>query len=298
MKLIIGIPTMNRNSSLKLLLDDLFEYIASKKNHYISTSILIADNSPNLDAKHLIDNVCKNIKIDIEYLHIKELGIPYVRNSILAKAKDNLLLFLDDDTRIRPSSIENLLEYYENTGAPIIVSKNIITFDGQNNKKIFRPNLHESTKLYIGDIITSGLFLDLQNKSLQSIIFNTKLQFIGGSDYCFGIEVKEKNIPIAYCAECEIEEKYNGERATLAWDIKRHYRYGATFSYINIYILTKPNFEAIFKKIIYTTGKILIDTILALLGKRNLSSGLLYFSNLCGLLLGALGLVYHEYKRS
>lgn len=87
-------PTLNRG---RIVIESIEDVLAQ---NYSSYEIIVADQSD--DDKVLKEFCLKNPKI--KYLHLDTKGSPQARNAAIKMAKGDILLFFDDDIRIKDSN--------------------------------------------------------------------------------------------------------------------------------------------------------------------------------------------------
>lgn len=115
--------------------------------------------------------------------HIDNLGLAFVRNLGILKAKGSYLFFVDSDDWIEPNTIEVLLEAAIQTGANIVTAKTCVEYIGvsvpsscNGETTIIRRQdiLHSFIKGTLDDIVW--------NKFFHSTCFS-KIRFLDGHNY-------------------------------------------------------------------------------------------------------------------
>ncbi|AIY87674.1 glycosyltransferase protein [Thermotoga sp. Cell2] len=99
LKLLVGIPTLNRAKQLSKTLESI------SRNTIIPDKVLIVDQSDNDETwkatKEFMD------KLNIEYLKVDYKGLTKARNEILERSGDfDVITFLDDDVVLHKDYLE------------------------------------------------------------------------------------------------------------------------------------------------------------------------------------------------
>jgi len=94
-------PTLDRGEILVNSIKDIL------KQDYPSFEIIVVDQTEHQE-KEVIDFMKSNPKI--KYIHITKKSLPHARNVAATKAKGEILLFLDDDIRIKDP---NFISYHQ-----------------------------------------------------------------------------------------------------------------------------------------------------------------------------------------
>lgn len=105
-KLLVGIPTLNRADQLKNTLHSIL------RNTVLPQKIIIVDQSENEKTKHIVNYFRE--KLNIEYLNVNYKGLTKARNEILSYAKDfDVVTFLDDDVELDKNYFEEIVKAFQ-----------------------------------------------------------------------------------------------------------------------------------------------------------------------------------------
>jgi glycosyltransferase involved in cell wall biosynthesis len=107
-KMSVIIPTRDRSEDLALLLPQLFRQIT------LPHELIVVDDSQTCSTKKLLDSFASQAKLfscPIKYVKGTAKGIPVARNLGVKISTGNVLLFLDDDTKISSDLIERIVVF-------------------------------------------------------------------------------------------------------------------------------------------------------------------------------------------
>lgn len=126
------IPTMNREHSLLRTLEKLLIY------QYVPNEIIIVDQS-DVNNKNLIKNLndkLEYIKKDINIKHIiqEKPSLTKARNIGLEKAKNDIIIFMDDDVDVMKDTLKNVYSIMNDKNISMIAGIDIL--DTNSNSKI------------------------------------------------------------------------------------------------------------------------------------------------------------------
>lgn len=127
MKISLICATYNRSTELEQLLKSLVAQI------YKNFEIIIVDQNKN----GLIDEICKNYKLQLDLTHIKsdKLGLSTNRNLGIKAANGEILGFPDDDCTYYPDTLENIVNIFSHVNLDIIYGQ---IYNRQTQKEIMR----------------------------------------------------------------------------------------------------------------------------------------------------------------
>lgn len=106
-KISVVIPTCNRESALKKLLKLLQKQTLSKEIF----EVIVVDDGASNDTKKVIGSA--DVDYKITYARQNKQGPASARNSGILKSKNNLIVFLDDDTEPLPTCLEEHISMHK-----------------------------------------------------------------------------------------------------------------------------------------------------------------------------------------
>ncbi len=155
---------------------------------------------------------------------------------------------------------------------------------------------HQSHEMKTNWASTNNVFLKvsaLRNK----IIFSNKLNYVGGEDQLFFLNLNKLGKKIFWNSEAPVFEMNNKKRENFKWFIKRNLRYGtsAVIIYKSLYGNVVGYF-VLFIKLINDLKRLAICMIKSLFfSKKNFYLFIMYKMRVIGLLIGLLGFQIKEY---
>jgi len=197
MKITVGIATNNRPDYLDKCL------FSIKSNTYLPDEVIIADNSLGRESCVTV-NKYKNI-LPIKHIFETKSGTSHVRNAIIKAAKNDILVFIDDDTRLSKDYFKHVLLAHEKyskviaiQGKSISLPKNHLIVDMlyvEYQHWIYKHN----TNNYLDILDTKNASLKL--KKLKKLIFKFDpifAQFNKGEDFDLALFLVNKKEKILY----------------------------------------------------------------------------------------------------
>ena len=201
----IIIPTFNRYNVLASLLADL------EKQNYSNFEVLIIDQSWDFN-----EEFYKRYKYKINIIRQKTPALWRARNKGIETANSDLLLFLDDDSRLRPDWLFEHLKCIDYFKADISsgISKSKIGAKIPENYSYFR----------LSDQLDTGNVLIKKEVFIKCGLFDEKFEKMRMGDGEFGVRsflngFKNISNPKAYHEHLKI--KYGGLRYWGHWDAYR-----------------------------------------------------------------------------
>lgn len=280
---------------LKITVNSLFKL---KLNHKYLIEIIIIDNSKKKEIK----NYCKNLKlykqIKINHFHFIHKRIPVLRNKCLKESKkirSDYICFVDDDSIIPKNWILNNLKIFKKFNKCSIVS------GPQNSSKkniyydLLKPTYKNFSK--IKWCPTNNVMFKSRVLNKTKIIFDSRLNDIGGSDQLFFRKLNCEGYEIRWNAKNPVVETYQEKRNNLTWFIKRTYRYSTSSVLIDRYTfgVLKGSVYS-FVRFFFYLFKFLINIILIpLKPKINFLITLNYLTRFISIIFGLFGLFPKKY---
>jgi hypothetical protein len=242
-------------------------------------------------------------------VHEPEPGIAAARNRALTESADaDLLVFVDDDERPTADWLGLLLATYERTGAAGVVGPVVSEFVGTPHPWVAAGRFFDRRRLPTGTPIdvaaTNNLLLDLHEVRAVGATFDPRYGLSGGSDSLFTLRLTRAGRRLVWCDEAVVVDRVPAVRSTPRWVLARAFRMGNGWSRVSLELTTSPAAGAATRARLvgagavrlaggtarFATGALLRRTDLRARGARTLARG-------AGLVTGAVGFVYAEYRR-
>ncbi|MDJ0312328.1 glycosyltransferase [Arthrobacter sp. H35-D1] len=300
---VIAVLTYQRPDELKLIVPRLLEQAASVP---VEATVLVIDNSPEGNARGIVE------EFDAWNLHFAnevQPGISAGRNRALAESADvDLLVFIDDDELPSKEWLRALLVQYGSCGAAAVVGPVVADFSHEPSPWIVdgevftRRNFASGTRQDAA--ATSNLLLDLRQIRAMGLSFDERFGLSGGSDTLFTRQLVERGGSIIWCHEAIVVEPVPVGRLTREWVLRRSFRSGNSWSRVSLVLASSSGgrFKTRIDLSTHGGARLLGGASRFLLGLllRNVkhrAKGLQTTARGAGMISGACGYVYSEYRR-
>jgi len=230
---LIAIPTFRRSVRLKNLLPLLTQTLRTVHD----VEILVVDNNPLPNERKFVESFAKETKYRVHYVHESRAGVSNARNAAIDFASSRFIAFLDDDMEITENWIDSLVKVAvdHKTGVvfgPLIakfVAKFAEAADPRNTYLAsFYARHSKQTEAGVSEEAfgTGGCLIDLENCTLPTPAFDTRLNESGGEDDILFEALRASGTkfgwaPNALCYECVPKS-----RTTPEYIAKRNFGYG------------------------------------------------------------------------
>jgi glycosyltransferase involved in cell wall biosynthesis len=303
-RLVIAVLTFRRPGDLAEVVPALIRQAASVE---ADVTILVVDNDPDGGAADQVTAFAG--EHPVRYVHEPVPGIAFARNRALAESDDaRLLVFIDDDERPEPGWLRLLLETWRATGCAAVVGPVISQFDQPPSDWIAAGRFFVRRRMPTGTRVeiaaTNNLLLDLAVVRRIGARFDPRFGISGGSDSAFTRYLRAHGGDIVWCDEAVVHDIVPAERATRDWVLRRAYRVGNAWSRIHLTGARAGRRAVVRAKLLFRGAARVVAGSLryaAGLVTRRLvdrARGLRLVARGAGMLTGAFGLVYSEYKRT
>jgi succinoglycan biosynthesis protein ExoM len=272
----------------------------------IPTSVVVIDNDPRASAREHVQSLADR---RIRYVHEPTPGISAARNRAIDESVDaEVLIFIDDDERPVEGWLQSLLDIYLSTGADGVVGPVSSVFTGDLDPWIEAGGFFTRRRLATGTPVfvaaTNNLLISLPSLRQRGLRFEPRLGLVGSEDTLFTQLLSRDGGRIVWCAEALVHDVVPAERMTRSWVLKRAYRMGNGTSMVALMLARSPaeRRRARARQLLLGASRVALGLARMLLGRlsgslsrraggaRNCARGL-------GLITGAFGYVYAEYRR-
>jgi hypothetical protein len=301
----VAVLTFRRPDDLSALLPVLTEQVQGAS---LPARILVVDNDPDGGAGEHVAALAA-AGAPVRYVHEPAPGIAVARNRAIEESLDaDLLVFIDDDERPVDGWLQFLLDTHAKSGADGVVGPVASRFTGELDPWIAGGGFFTRRRLATGAEVavaaTNNLLLDVRSIERRGLRFDLRLGLIGGEDTLFTKLLTSTGGRIVWCAEAMVHDIVPADRMTRTWVVRRAFRMGGSASRVEV--LTAGSFR---RRTVARTRQLALGlsrlgagavrlTLGALTrspakraaGVRNCARGL-------GLITGAFGLEYREYRR-
>lgn len=304
----VAMATYQRPDDVAVVLPLLVEQACSVTERTgIDIDVLVVDNDPSQGARHVVVE-----HAGARYVAEPEPGISAARNRALTESnRSDLLAFIDDDERPEPGWLSALLETWRRTQAAAVAGPVRTEFTGRLHPWIasggFLSRGHR-TSLCTGDEIsqaaTNNLLLDLRQVRATGLQFDVHFGLSGGGDSLFTRALTAAGGRIVWCAEAVVTERIRADRLNVRWMLARALRYGNTDVRVGLALNSSRSTSVPrVRGVIGGLSRVMVGSVrwsAGVIGRsvRRRALGAVTIARGVGMILGAGGYVYREYRRA
>ncbi|MCU1438803.1 MAG: glycosyl transferase family 2 [Naasia sp.] len=275
--------------------------------------IVVVDNDPDGSARTAVERFAASAEaqgVPVQYEHEPVPGISAGRNRALdAAAGDDVLVFIDDDERPSERWLPLLLETYSASGATAVVGPVISEYEVPLSPWVTAGRFFDRRRMPTGTAVqvaaTNNLLLDLHTVRSTGVRFDPQFGLTGGGDTFFTLQFLRAGGSMVWCNEAIVVDVVPAKRATREWVLKRALRSGNHWARTSL-VVANPGTERLALRVKLVgngLGRAVAGGARALLGAvtgnlTHQARGARTWARGAGMLLGAFGYIYTEYKRS
>lgn len=313
-ELVIAVLTYRRPEDIARILPQLVEQASSVQTELVRASIVVVDNDPTAGAREFVTSYSAGRRgadehISIRYENEPTPGISAARNRALRSSVGaDVLVFIDDDERPSPKWLACLLQTYDEHHSAAVVGPVISEFEREPDAWVRAGRFFDRRRLATGTRLevaaTNNLLLDMQQIRNFGITFDLDFGITGGDDTMFTKEIRKHGGTMIWCDEAVVFDVVPATRLTHRWVVLRALSSGNSWSLTSIKIeedstarllsrvtLTgRGTIRAVGGAARYAVGLITRRTVQEARGLRTMARG-------AGMVLGAWGYAYKEYRR-
>ena len=271
--------------------------------------VLVVDNDPDASAREAVHAAAAQTPARIDYVHEPRPGIAAARNRALREAaEERLLVFIDDDEVPSEGWLNHLLGTYRRTGAAAVVGPVISEFAAEPGPWVQAGDFFRRRRLPTGTEVdvaaTNNLLLDLQRIRALGLEFDERFGLSGGSDTLFTRSLATRGGRMVWCDEAVVVDKVPHGRLSRGWVLRRALRSGNSASRVSLELSRDGIHNLGVRLRLLGPGTVRLAggglRYLAGVLSRSLpheAKGLRTAARGLGMVSGALGYVYSEYRR-
>jgi len=193
-----------------------------------SVRIVVVDNDPARSAGEVVAAFP-----EVEYVAEPEPGIAAARNRGLdaLTARDDAIIFIDDDEVPADGWLRALIGYADATGADVVTGPVEPLIDDRVPSWIIRGGFwrrqHQTTGASPDSVATNNTLLRLSAWRRHEYRFSQALSMKGGSDTEFFKNIRAGSaVSVLWCGDAVVKEHVLPERANAKWLFRRAIRIG------------------------------------------------------------------------
>lgn len=306
----IAVLTYRRPHDIGEALPRLVEQARSVSSDSVVADVVVVDNDPAASARELVTAfAADHADITVVYEHEPTPGIAAARNRALDTAEQaDLLVFIDDDERPSPDWLRLLLQTYASERCAAVIGPVVSEFASEPPAWIsagrFFDRLRRPTGAEVDVAATNNLLLDLHQVRRHRLRFDVEFGLSGGSDTLFTRQLRRSGGRLVWCDEAVVTDVVPASRATRSWVMRRALRSGNSWSRTSLALSASPPRRALVRLELTGRGLVRLAGAAARLtvgvatrsqGQR--ARGARTFARSMGMVSGAWGYVYQEYRR-
>jgi glycosyltransferase involved in cell wall biosynthesis len=306
-KVTVAVATYRRPADLAALLPMLVDHAREAATDGRSVDVLVVDNDPDGGGRDVAAGYAGD---GVRYVLEAEPGIASARNRALDEAADSdVLVFIDDDERPHAGWLALLLETRERTAAQAVAGAVVSAFDGVLEPWVASGDFFSRRRLATGTEVTvaatNNLLLDLGVVRREGLRFDAAFGITGGSDTLFTRRLTAAGARMVWCDEAVVTDWVPAARMTRDWVLRRAFRSGNSASRVDLTLARTPAERARARGVAARRGvpRVVGGAGQFLLGwasrrSRHQARGLRTAARGAGMLAGAFGITYAEYRRT
>jgi succinoglycan biosynthesis protein ExoM len=299
---VVAVLTYRRPDQLRLLLPELVRQGAGRGE----IRVLVVDNDPAASGGPVVEALDDAA---VRYVHEPRPGIAAARNRALDEsADDDVLVFIDDDEWPNATWLDSMLDVHTRTSCAAVVGPVVSEFAAEPDAWVTAGRFFDRRRLPSGTLVdvaaTNNLLLDLRQVRAFDLQFDEDFGLSGGSDTLFTRELHRRGGALIWCDEAVVIDQVPVERLTRRWVLLRALRSGNSWSRTSIKISTSTAERARVR--VQLTGRGALRTVTGAAqfvagfitrNRPQQARGLRTAMRGTGMLSGAYGYVYSEYRR-
>lgn len=302
----VVVPTFHRPTDLDQLVPLLVERArAAALTNKFSVGILVVDNDPTGSARRVVNAFAD---ASLRYVIEPTPGISAVRNRAIDEVGTGLLAFIDDDERPSEAWLADLLTVWSESRAALVAGRVVAEFEGPllpwlaAGEFFRRRSLPTGTRL---DVAAAGnLLIDLDQIIPLGVRFAGDLGLSGGEDTLFSRQLHQAGAVMVWCDTSVVVDMVPRSRMTRRWVLTRAWSHGNSTGLVELRLARGPVARGLsrIRSIVGGIARAMLGIARFSVGlvsgsRRHQARGLRMAFRGAGLISGALGFVYQEYRR-
>jgi glycosyltransferase involved in cell wall biosynthesis len=301
----IGVLTFQRPDDLAAVLPLLIEQAEDLQRPDRAVEILVVDNDAEGGGLPVVEALGSD---RVRYAVEPTPGIAAARNRVLDEAAESrFLIFIDDDERPHQGWLRSLLDLQQHTAAVAVAGAVVSDFAHEPEPWIGAGDFFRRRRLATGTEIdvaaTNNLLLDMSAVRAAGLRFDAAFGLTGGSDTLFTRQLGATG-PMVWCDEAVVTDHVPASRLTRRWVLRRAFRSGNSASRVELAMAagTAARLSARLRGLgrgmprlggglaRWVVGQLVRSAAHQARGLRTAARG-------AGMVSGAVGIVYSEYRR-
>jgi succinoglycan biosynthesis protein ExoM len=307
----IAVLTYKRPEDIAAALPRLVDQAESVLGEAVAADIVVVDNDPEGGARDFVESFAAlHPSVPVLYENETRPGIAAARNRALETAREvDVLVFIDDDERPSDRWLALLLETYRSYGSAAVVGPVISEYEVEPDPWVRSGHFFDRRRLDTGTRLdvaaTNNLLLDLHQIRAHGLVFDEQFGLTGGSDTMFTRTLHRLGGELVWCDEAVVVDVVPATRVTRDWVLRRAFRSGSSWSATSLKLADNKAQRTVTRLRLSGRGLVRLagGTARAAVGLVSRSQGQQArgqrtVARGAGMLSGAWGYVYSEYKRT
>jgi glycosyltransferase involved in cell wall biosynthesis len=306
----IAVLTYKRPDDIAAALPRLLAQAESVGDVGTRADIVVGDNDPEGGAREVVESfAAEHADVPVIYENETTPGIAAARNRALDTAAEvDLLVFIDDAERPSDRWLALLLQTYREHRSAAVVGSVISEYEVEPDAWVQSGRFFDRRRLPTGSKLdvaaTNNLLLDMHQIRSHRLIFDEQFGLTGGSDTMFTRTLHRLGGELIWCDEAVVVDVVPAARVTRDWVLRRAFRSGSSWSATSLK-LADSRLQRLATKLRLTgrgsvriaggAARLAAGTVGRSQGQR--ARGQRTIARGAGMLSGAWGYVYSEYKR-
>jgi succinoglycan biosynthesis protein ExoM len=300
---LVAVLTYRRPDDLAAILPMLL--VEAGRVEGFAVELLVVDNDPDAGAAQAVAAVP-----GVRYRHEPRPGIAAGRNRALDEgAGHDLLVFIDDDERPSTGWLAALLATFEAHPTCGVVGPVVSDFAVPLDEWVSGGGFFNRRRMPTGSLVTvaatNNLLLDMSVVTAARLRFDERLGLAGGSDTLFSRQLVAAAGPLIWCDEAVVTDVVPAARSTREWVLRRQLRSGNSWSRTALMLSGTGAGRLRLRLRLTAMGGLrlaggpaqwLLGQLTGDVGRR--ARGAKATARGIGILMGAYGLNYAEYRRA
>ncbi|MCW2900615.1 MAG: hypothetical protein JWO67_2880 [Streptosporangiaceae bacterium] len=302
----IAVLTFRRPDDLSAVLPMLVEQAREVATPALQIDVLVVDNDPVGGGRAVVAPFAGS---GVRYVVEPEPGIAAARNRALTEAAESaFLVFIDDDERPHDGWLRSLLDLQARTSAAAVAGAVVSDFAAPLDPFVAAGGFFERRRPPSGTRIrvaaSNNLLLDMDVVRTEGLRFDPQFGLSGGSDTLFTRLLAATGATMVWCAEAVVTDHVPPARTSRDWVLRRSFRYGNSGARVDLALARTPAGRLVARlrsvarglsRVAVGAGRWCVGVLTGSTAHR--ARGLRTLVRGGGMLAGAFGGVYQEYRR-
>lgn len=306
-RITVGLLTFRRPDDLRDTLPLVREQVeAINKKEDVEANLLVIDNDPERSAKPLVEQVGGAVT---RYVAEPVPGISAGRNRAIDESgRSDLLVFIDDDERPGVAWLQTLFDMWRRERSTAVVGRVVSELPSDLDPWVIAGRFFirpvRPTGMMMSTAATNNLLLDLNHVRRHELRFDLSLGLSGGEDNLFSRQLIASGGTIVFTNEAVVTDVVPVERTSRRFLLRRAWSHGNTTAVVDVRLAHRRDrlltrIRLLAKGLVRVVGgAVRAVGGIAIRSPRHNARGLRAVYRGCGMMVGALGVVYQEYART